>query len=426
MQLFFPGRDKQGRKIPEEVQGAATPLSRKRSSPKVRGSGTPVAANPEPVLPQHVYGGHFAWVGVPYKMEIDTGWSILQWMNGIAKRLFLLEDISLAPDGGFRRPGDEEPLFPKAGVDLRWRWDEAKSRIIVEFWNEGSLQAWRWDELRPSEQLRFPSEVPDLFGIGHVGQFTFSYSLLSAAAAPPRGASLVDTVVATPLPSMPGKLASEPRGSYPFDVFPSPEACRDFARIFLTAGQEPQLFIMCPGFEAPKAMQSELAFSGGLSMEVVIDSMREFQQHMEAVMAQSQDSQEEAPESLHPNVFKRLAAHASIGTGLDFADRQSIMKCFLQPIYVILCLGRPWQVRLVTYGFVAGSPEQVSGERPGQKWTPFVARLLSPELTQDEDVDMNYQVRLNQGQRISTAACMASEIELLRAVVDAGQCSMLY
>lgn len=368
------------------------------------------------------YGGQFAWVGVPYKMEVASGWSPLQWMNGLAKRLLLLDNIALAADGGFRCPGMPEPLFPKGSVDIRWRWDDAGHRIVIDFWNNGELLSWRWDELRPFEELRFPSEVPDLIGLGHVGQFSFRYSLLAAAAVPPpRGASRMDPA-AHPSLQLPSLLASQPRGSYHFDVRPGQEACRDFARIFGMAEHEPKLFMMCPGLEIPKPLRSTSAFAGDLNAEVITDAMRECRQHVEAILAASSDGC--AAQCLTNEVFERIAALASTATGLAFAEERGVLRCFLQPIYVILCMGNPLQIRILTYGYVAESAEEVMGERPSRKWTPFLARLLSPEVSQETDGDILYEVRM--GQSGSTAECMALDAELLKEAVDSGQCSMLF
>lgn len=85
----------------------------------------------------------------------------------------------LSEDGGFQRPNESEPLFPKGGISLKWRWDPKGCRIIIDFWKDGQLLDWRWDELSPSEELRFPSLVPDWRGIGHVGSKSFSYDMLS-------------------------------------------------------------------------------------------------------------------------------------------------------------------------------------------------------------------------------------------------------
>eukprot|EP00434_Breviolum_minutum_P020891 symbB.v1.2.018428.t1/scaffold1470.1/size116919/11 len=94
-------------------------------------------------------------------------------------RFLLLDTLVLTADGGFQRPGETKPLFPKGGVELKWRWDAAAFRIVIDFWKDEQLLDWRWDELSPSKELRFPSLVPDWTGVGHVGSRSFSYDMLS-------------------------------------------------------------------------------------------------------------------------------------------------------------------------------------------------------------------------------------------------------
>jgi len=122
-----------------------------------------------------IYGGDFAWVGKLYKLRIPPSPSPLQWLNGVTKRLLHLEDIVFWTDGTFRRPGNNTPIFPIQGIDLRWRWDAALDRLVIDFWHKEKLQAWRWDELQITDKAK---KVPDFTGVGHVGKFTFKYELL--------------------------------------------------------------------------------------------------------------------------------------------------------------------------------------------------------------------------------------------------------
>eukprot|EP00931_Biecheleriopsis_adriatica_P008929 TRINITY_DN110060_c0_g1_i1.p1 TRINITY_DN110060_c0_g1~~TRINITY_DN110060_c0_g1_i1.p1 ORF type:complete len:551 (+),score=116.81 TRINITY_DN110060_c0_g1_i1:26-1654(+) len=142
------------------------------------------AGLPDQDLDQLGYGGQFAWVDAHYKMKVTKGISPLQWLNGFTKRMLVLEDILFASDGTFRCPFDGSRLFPKHGIDLRWRWDAEQKLIMIDFWRKNELLKWRWDELTPSAELRFPSTVPDLSGVGHVGKFSFVYELRSAVEDP--------------------------------------------------------------------------------------------------------------------------------------------------------------------------------------------------------------------------------------------------
>jgi hypothetical protein len=94
------------------------------------------------------YGGNFAWVDVHYKMQVPSGISPLQWLNALTKRLLVLTDISFAPDGTFRNPRDKSAMFPRKGVDLRWKYDTDNERIIIDFYQDGKRMTWRWDELK--------------------------------------------------------------------------------------------------------------------------------------------------------------------------------------------------------------------------------------------------------------------------------------
>jgi len=136
------------------------------------------------------YGGDFAWVGIHYKLEVSKGLSPLQWLNDFTKRVLVLHDIVFSNDGTFCRPGEITPLFPIQGVDLRWRWDAAQDRLIIVFWNRGTLQVWRWDELQIKDSTR---AVPDFAGVGHVGKFSFRYELLRVPVDCPADSSELST-----------------------------------------------------------------------------------------------------------------------------------------------------------------------------------------------------------------------------------------
>jgi len=132
-----------------------------------------------------IYGGDFVWVGKHYKLKVPKGPSPLQWVNGFAKRFLVLHDIVLSEDGTFCRPGKKgiangpHPLANAQGIDLRWRWDAAQDRLVVDFWNKGKLIDWRWDDLRIKDNTKV---VPDFAGVGHFGKFTYNYELIAAPA----------------------------------------------------------------------------------------------------------------------------------------------------------------------------------------------------------------------------------------------------
>eukprot|EP00419_Tripos_fusus_P038520 CAMPEP_0172763798 /NCGR_PEP_ID=MMETSP1074-20121228/176077_1 /TAXON_ID=2916 /ORGANISM="Ceratium fusus, Strain PA161109" /LENGTH=188 /DNA_ID=CAMNT_0013598455 /DNA_START=22 /DNA_END=588 /DNA_ORIENTATION=- len=129
--------------------------------------------------PDVKYGGDFTWVETVYTLKVPAGLSPLQWLNGLTKKFFGFQEIIFDCSGCFRKPGMQQPCFPVGKIDLRWRWDEACGRIAIDFFREDRLLPWRWDELRPTANFRFPNTAPDLIGIGHVGERTFHYAMLS-------------------------------------------------------------------------------------------------------------------------------------------------------------------------------------------------------------------------------------------------------
>lgn len=125
-------------------------LERPRSFLGIRGAITGAKADPPPCLafPGVVYGGDYPLTGVPLKMKVSRDRRPLEWIKRVAKKLVMLDELILEPDGGFRRPGAPKQAFPKRGVNLRWRLDEAKDCVIVDFFKHGQYLPWRHDEFR--------------------------------------------------------------------------------------------------------------------------------------------------------------------------------------------------------------------------------------------------------------------------------------
>eukprot|EP00929_Paragymnodinium_shiwhaense_P120162 TRINITY_DN92060_c0_g1_i1.p1 TRINITY_DN92060_c0_g1~~TRINITY_DN92060_c0_g1_i1.p1 ORF type:complete len:581 (-),score=128.21 TRINITY_DN92060_c0_g1_i1:248-1990(-) len=173
---------------PSEAGGFSRNSSTGLGEEQLQGSASSTAGSS--LQRQRSYGGNYSFTGAHYKMKVAKGISPMQWINGFAKKVLVLGDILLDTDGTFKRPQDMVAMFPKSGIDLRWRWDIDKERIIIDFYKEGKLLDWRWDELTPRGEMRFPSTAPDLVGVGHVGKFSFNYQLLSVTAeAAPRQTS---------------------------------------------------------------------------------------------------------------------------------------------------------------------------------------------------------------------------------------------
>jgi len=88
-----------------------------------------------------------------------------------------------------------------------------------------------------------------------------------------------------------------------------------------------------------------------------------------------------APEPAFVDKLKtRAMAAMTVNVGIDFALHMSLLPTFLQPIFLVVLLGEPKQARTAVYGFIAERPQQILGDRPESKRTPFCVRLLSPEL----------------------------------------------
>jgi len=140
----------------------------------------PESAKPSAdVAPDVTYGGDYTWVETVYALQVAGGLSPLQWLNGLTRKVCGLGELVFDCSGRFRKPGELKPCFPMGGMDLRWRWDEACGRIVIEFFRDGRQLPWRWDELRPTANFRFPNTAPDLIGVGHVGDRTFHYAMMS-------------------------------------------------------------------------------------------------------------------------------------------------------------------------------------------------------------------------------------------------------
>jgi len=130
-----------------------------------------------------------------------------------------------------------------------------------------------------------------------------------------------------------------------------------------------------------------------------------------------------------------LALAASRGVGLNFAQAQRLLPLVLQPTFVLVCFGNPLEFRLLTYGFIAESLDQVlatereaSGGESESMSAPWITRLLSPELAvpweDDSACTFRYVVQAASGRSI--AESMASDVAMLRSTVDLLQWSELF
>merc|ERR1719343_410682 len=92
-----------------------------------------------------------------------------------------------------------------------------------------------------------------------------------------------------------------------------------------------------------------------------------------------------------------------------------LLPMFLQPIFLIVILGQPLQAKAATYGFVAERPQQVLGDRPETKRTPFCVRLMSPDLLStvaDEDLSKNWELEYSAMEVQTSTITQAVEMDM--------------
>lgn len=261
--------------------------------------------------------------------------------------------------------------------------------MIIDFFQGGDVLTWRWDELVPSKELRFPSTAPDFAGTGHVGRFSFKYSLLSAAAeafaTEVARAERRSPAAGNERLLLPGKLALVPQGvcevGWQIESH-FQESCRDFARVFYSSG-EARLFLRYPGKEKCQSLGAPAPASGALGADAVNSAMGLLGQQLAQGVGFT----------LPLAVIRRIIASMAVAVGIKFTSAFQLLPVFLQPAYVIVCTREPLQVRLLTYGYIVKDAAEVQGDQPDRKSSPFVVCITSPELTADPTEGESYVVR---------------------------------
>jgi len=185
-----------------------------------------------------------------------------------------------------------------------------------------------------------------------------------------------------PLDKLPNALQATPRGAFQSTSAGSDEGRRDFSRIFFA--NERKIFFMGKGLNSPQPLQVTSQPSsthvGDLSAEVVEMAAQMFGERLASALDAAQATRPDDISALVNQIIPRM----TVNVGLDFALHTGLMPAFLQPVFVIIALGEPLQFRVATYGFIAEKPDQVVGDRPETKRTPFVVRLLNTDLTPDD------------------------------------------
>ena len=84
------------------------------------------------VVETETYGGdHLPFVDRTYKMKVvDKFASVLSFTEQMTLDILDWDEIILRGNGNFRRPGENEDIFPLAGVSIKWRYDEASQVAI--------------------------------------------------------------------------------------------------------------------------------------------------------------------------------------------------------------------------------------------------------------------------------------------------------
>lgn len=137
------------------------------------------------------------------------------------------------------------------------------------------------------------------------------------------------------------------------------------------------VMVISAGSQRSAEAIASLGSSGSSNTSDVQEVVAEFQTLLASRLASGSAAAELGAEAL----TRRLVGHLSVTPALQLALYTKLPVSLHQPRYVI-CIGRS-QVRVAMYAFV-GAP--VSGDRPDRKHTPFVLKILTPDLLEGEDM----------------------------------------
>lgn len=152
-----------------------------------------------------------------------------------------------------------------------------------------------------------------------------------------------------------------------------------------------------PGRIGPEACNEAL----GIVREEIAKEIRE---QGECLTAAGQPS---SSTKVDPVVLRELvlqvAAHISVGPGVEVAMQRGLSPNLWQPIFAI-CIG-DGQVRVLTFAFIGGP---VSGDRPDRKRTPFCLRIATGDLVRVAAKNAYGQHRTAQARHSRAAAVPAA------------------
>ena len=139
--------------------------------------------------------------------------------------------------------------------------------------------------------------------------------------------------------------------------------------------------VMSAGDQQSPEPISSLGSSGSSNASDVQAVMEEF----EALLAARLASDSRAASLGAASVARRVVGHLSVTPALQLALYTKLPVSLHQPRYVI-CVGRG-QLRVATYAFVG---EPVLGDRPDRKHTPFMLKILTPDLLKGDNMPDKY------------------------------------
>lgn len=239
--------------------------------------------------------------------------------------------------------------------------------------------------------------------------------------------------------SLPRDLASHPRGIFPSHLPPIDEGRRDFARIFFA--NERKIFFIGKGMPTVRPLQPTAgpssAHIGDFSDAVMDRAEALFGEALFAQLAQICYAGGFKPpdkEALH-KLRERAVQAMTVNVGIDFALHMKLLPTFLQPFFLIIVMDSPLEARAATYGFVAQLPDQISGDRPDSKRSPFCVRLLSPDLLHEPSCgtdltapngwEVQYYVREVSPSTATIMQAVEEELQNLREATGASSWDLL-
>ena len=214
---------------------------------------------------------------------------------------------------------------------------------------------------------------------------------------------------------LPGKLRrwgkqAIPAGECGLTVAQIDEASRDFARTFVAGG----VMVMAAGSQRAAEPLASLGSSGAVNATDVTAIVDEFSALLTGRLASGSKAAALGAEAL----TRRLVGHLSVTPMLQMALYTKLPVSLNQPRYVV-CISKG-QVRIAMYAYV-GAP--VQGNRPDRKHTPFVLKVLTPDLLKGDDMpadldDFEFEYTCRHTREVSIGSVIAGDAEQMCNAVN--------